>query len=334
MIKERDLQTKKTGESNGAVRIAVGILQLVFLILLGMAVTAGLADYWWVAELFLDMQWHVLLAALVVVPTAFCLRRYWVGLGSLLIIVSCLIQLQPWSNFQRVEPKRETETSIKIVFWNVFVGNHDPRSLLSLAEANNVDMVVLLEYSHRLAVEMEPMRRRFPVSHELPSADAFGMAVFSRLNGEFEVFQLDENTPTICFHTSDSNGTKVDVWATHVFPPINGQGWSSRNQQMKKLAEILRAASPGTSGPATIVGGDLNCVSWATPFKNLVKQSQLKACSHRLIPRPTWPTSLGMLGIQIDHVLHSSHIEIADSILDSDDSASDHAAVIVEAVCR
>ena len=78
-----------------------------------------------------------------------------------------------------------------------------------------------------------------------------------------------------------------------------------------------------------ILLGDMNTTSWSYTFQDLLHESGLHDSRRGFGLQPTWPENMPLMRVPIDHVLHSSGIQISYRCT-GPFSGSDHRPVIVD----
>ena len=148
---------------------------------------------------------------------------------------------------------------------------------------------------HRL----KPLRERYPYHFEVPDEHYVGLALYSRLPLEnARVLQLpgEPSTPAIAA-TLKAPGGDVEIVLVHPMSPINADLIRRRNEQIRALAEYVRAA-----GRPLVIAGDFNLTMWNAGYRPLTDVAELHNARKGHGVGPTWP-SIWRLGVPIDHIL-------------------------------
>lgn len=296
------------------------------IIALGAFLAVSLAgDHFWLAELLLHLRMHFLIAGVLFLIVGVWFRQ-WRSVGlSAAISTSLIMLLWPWLPALESKPKALMTAPQRVLFWNVNFQNSNAQQVLSIAEQQKIDVLVLLEYSPRMQRRAHELKREFPVYREHALNTPFGIAIFSRSEGQFDTFLLDESTPALRFQPTNQ---AIQIWGVHVFPPVNSAGWKQRNQQLEKLQRlVVGELSLGQEG--VLIGGDFNLTPWSGRIQGLCEQLELKDLSRVHMYQPTWPSRLGIFGIPIDQALVSDSMNAQLEVLTSPDSTSDHRPVLV-----
>jgi endonuclease/exonuclease/phosphatase (EEP) superfamily protein YafD len=111
----------------------------------------------------------------------------------------------------------------------------------------------------------------------------------------------------------------------HVLAPTGPGRAALRNRQLGKIAKRLRE---DTSAERILVG-DLNSTPWSPYYSDLVSVAALKNAAHGFGYHATWPATLRLFGIPIDHCLVSGGLRVR-SFRTGRDFGSDHLPLIVD----
>lgn len=219
----------------------------------------------------------------------------------------------------------ESRPSLRVLSQNVNTANDQFAQVLSLVEAEQPDVVLLLEVNARWMVQMRPLDASYPYHISSPRSDNFGIALWSRLELlEPRIEPMTETAvPTIIARINAPAG-ELRFVGTHPLPPVSSRYLALRNEQLGLIAaEAARRDLP------TIVAGDLNITPWSPAFADLLRNGHLHNTSRGHGLQRTWPASNWLMRIPIDHVLVSSAVH-ATSRRVGPDVGSDHRAVIAD----
>ncbi|MCY2974850.1 MAG: endonuclease/exonuclease/phosphatase family protein [Planctomycetota bacterium] len=239
----------------------------------------------------------------------------------------------PW----RLLPLREdrvADRAIKVLSWNVQIGNDNPSYVLDLVKRESPDVLVLIEITPSIAVQVERLKAIYP-NHLIKTHRASsGIAIYSKLpNSEFKtLYPGDLPMPAIELNVKRSNEgdtnlrPDLSIIGVHTFSPQldNGMRIVRRNQQ---LAGIAQWASEKTSD--VIVIGDLNITPWSPPFWRLLTNGRLVDSTWYRGYFPSWPAGLKMWAIQIDHALVSPNVKVLERSVLPDTGLSDHRPISI-----
>jgi len=249
------------------------------------------------------LQYLVGSAILLLALTAWGEARY-----AVVLLLVCVLNANfvlPWY-FGGDVPAEGTD--VKVLLANILSSNADPAPLLELIEAEQPDLVFLLEVSPHWASVLPSLDKSYAHSIVEPRDGNFGIAMYSRLpvTAAAAVDSSPLGFPTIVA-TLDVGGKLLQVVGTHPTIPIGAQNYDARNAQLDAVARLLQK----TAGPRLLVG-DLNTTIWDRHYGALENRTWLRNVRHGFGLLPTWPTYLLPAMIPIDHMLVSEEIGVKD----------------------
>lgn len=216
------------------------------------------------------------------------------------------------------------DSVLRALLMNVKTDHINIAEVASAIRDYDTDLVLLEEVDAHWLRELQPVLIDYPYSVASPSADSFGIALFSKLP------LSDASTPIFGPAKVRSvqasivwNGRTFNFLGTHPYPPVNSMTSHARDEQLHAIAlELVSLPGP------VLLMGDLNTTPWSYHFRRLLSVSGLSDCGRGHGLQPTWPTHNIALRIPIDHCLHSAEITIVDKQIGRD-VGSDHFPVIV-----
>jgi len=197
---------------------------------------------------------------------------------------------------------------IKVILANVLASNDNPAPLLELIEAEQPDLVFLLEVSPSWADKLPALGKSFMHSVIEPRDGNFGIAMYSKLpvSSAATVDSSPLGFPTIVA-ALEIGGQSLQVVGTHPQIPLGMQNYDARNQQLDAVARLLQKSG----GPRLLVG-DLNATIWDRQYGSLENRTWLRNVREGFGLLPTWPTFMPPAMIPIDHMLVSDEISVKD----------------------
>jgi endonuclease/exonuclease/phosphatase (EEP) superfamily protein YafD len=256
-------------------------------------------------QLFTHFRLQYLGASLVLLVALAMLRepRYTIALALVALLNANFVL--PWYFDKRPSA---AGTEIKVILANVLASNDDPVPLLSLIEAEQPDLVFLLEISPRWAAELPVLGESFTHSVVEPRDGKFGIAMYSQLpvTAAASIDSSPLGYPTIVA-TLEVGGQSLQVVGTHPMIPVGVENYDARNSQLDAVARLLQKAG----GPRLLVG-DLNATIWDRQYGSLENRTWLRNVRQGFGLLPTWPTFMPPAMIPIDHMLVSEEIGVKD----------------------
>jgi endonuclease/exonuclease/phosphatase (EEP) superfamily protein YafD len=212
-----------------------------------------------------------------------------------------------WRVWPASAPEVEGPTT-RLLVANVLRGNPDADALLAWIEAEDPDVIALMEVNDRWVEALAPLGADYPFQALAPREDHFGLAIYARRFVVVTDPEVHGLTPTIAVRTEDD----LRLVLTHPIAPISQKAADARDEQLRQLAPLLK-------DPHTVVVGDLNATPWSHAFPAAVGA------------RPgTWPTWLpGPMRIPIDHVLLSPDLALRE-LRTGPNFGSDHLGLVAD----
>lgn len=221
-----------------------------------------------------------------------------------------------WSALDGPEHVEPLGGDLKLLSVNVLTSNQNPQPLLDLIAEERPDLLVLLEVNQMWLDMLRSLHEKFPYRAEQARGDNFGIALWSRIPMEAKTEWIGPvEIPSIRAHFGEVE-VPFTLFAIHPLPPMNKRMVLSRNRQLTAVAEqINRVSHP------VLVAGDANATPWSHALLDFRSQAGLRPARTSLTA--TWPTYFAPMGIQIDHVLATTGIEVV-SCERGPDVGSDH----------
>lgn len=259
---------------------------------------------WWGFELasHFRLQYFIFLMTSSLIYIIAGRSYFGLGVGSFALLN--LSQLVPFY-FKRPKSPSNAKTH-RVLLANILKRNQSYQRVRDLIRNYNPDFFVLIEVSQKWMQELECLRSEYPFVKSAPRTDDYGLALFSRFplkHAEIQYFG-DTDRPTIIAEL-DLAGNAITLVIPHPSPPKSQTEAILRNRQLSEIANHLA----GHNGPKFLIG-DLNITPWSPYFKDLLDQSGLRESRTGFGLQPTWPTTMPLLYIPIDHILVSADIRV------------------------
>ena len=203
--------------------------------------------------------------------------------------------------------------------------NQDYEKVLKEINANEPDVLALIEITLEWAEELEPLHDSYPHRMTIAQPGHFGMAVFSKFPFiDTNIVSFTHKGARSIVAEIELAQRKTQIIVTHPPPPTNWFAFSRRNQVMMAIGNRVR-----NYNGASIVVGDLNTSSFSFAFKRLLKNASLNDTRKGFGLQSTWPTWGCVFNISIDHCLVTDEFITLDRKV-GNHIGSDHLPVIVE----
>lgn len=113
----------------------------------------------------------------------------------------------------------------------------------------------------------------------------------------------DQKRDTLVEVVIELDGDPVNLIAAHPVSPRTPLFAQRRDWVLEWLGRW-----PGHRDNGLVVVGDLNATPWSAPFDAMLERGGLVDSQRTHGLQPSWPTGAGILGLPVDHVLHSSDL--------------------------
>lgn len=262
-------------------------------------------------ELFVHFAAQYLAAGIMLAIVALLMRRYGAVALALGLGLSNLAPLWPYA-FDQPPPIVANGPALRLVAANLNNWSADAAALQEFLQTTEADIVVLTELTSQQDPAYAAVEVKFPHRWRTQGRPhhPFGLLILSRrpLLSATTHRPFGVDYPVVEFrHCADDAGKAcLAVIALHAPRPSEEFG-DRRNRMLGFAAQRARLA--GEAGEQAIVVGDLNITPWSPAF-DVFTALGLRDAGLGQGWQPTWPTSLGVAGIPIDHVLVSPRLEV------------------------
>lgn len=266
-----------------------------------------------------------------------CLVRSWrvaaVALAPLAINAAVLIPLYiPAST----APIDETIPPLKIVSFNVKTSNRRFDAVAEFLLREAPEIILLLEVDDAWTQEMSQRLVGYRQVEGRAQDNNFGLALFTRTGAAPLVLKSTELRdlsggasagPAIFvqFHWHEQ---PLSLLGVHPVPPMSEPGAAARDAELAAAGRW--SLDQQGEGQAAIVMGDFNATPWSHSFRKLEYERNLTNSQRGFGIQPTfksnWPR---LLGIPIDHCLHSKELKVIQRRVDPQGYGSDHRPLVV-----
>ena len=170
-------------------------------------------------------------------------------------------------------------------------------------------MILIAEPDDFWVREIAALEENYPFTVKYPLDNAYGMALYSRLelvNPELK-FLVEEDIPSIHTNVRLPSGDEIRLYCLHPRPPIPPENDRSTERDAEL---ILVGRTIKDSDTPTIVAGDLNDVAWSRTTGLFQRISGL------LDPRigrglySSFHADYPFIRFPLDHVFHTNHFRL------------------------
>lgn len=268
---------------------------------------------------------HGVCLGLLLVPAVLYYRRKLLAICAFTAWSYLLLLVHPWSLYTAAAPSAlpHSATSVKVLVWNILVTNQSYEQIESLVIDHEPDVVILIETPPGLPQNLPTIVNGYPMSRTYLHWGGGGICVFSRVAGtEIELLDFECSQQPAMVATIPSSTGAVKLVGMHPLSPLPVSRAIVRDKQLRAFARWAQAIE----GPVCVCG-DFNTTPWSASFRDLLSVG-LRDSREGVGNCPSWPRSLGPIGIPIDHVLSKGNCSVSDRRVLSESPGSDHAPVV------
>jgi endonuclease/exonuclease/phosphatase (EEP) superfamily protein YafD len=290
------------------------------------AAAAGTA---WIADLAVHFRLQYAALALLVFVLFAAARRPGLAAVALFVaianglIAAPLLVSRPAST--GVIARADDGVPVRLAFVNVFHGKDEFRRVFDFVRAEKPDAVVFAEVDGEWRKQLTALKKDYP--HEFATQGKWGrgLLLLSRVplqNAARLKVSNDAEPPLVA--TLMVQGRPLQLIGVHANWPFGLRSRTSRDQQLMELA----VAAQATPRPLVVLG-DLNVSPFSGHFQKLLQVGRLGSAAAGFGWQPTWPEFMPPAGIQIDHALVSSGVQVREFRRGAE-VGSDHLPVVVD----
>jgi endonuclease/exonuclease/phosphatase (EEP) superfamily protein YafD len=304
--------------------VIVLIVPAVLIAVVSLASFAGRWVWWLDVLANFRAQYVVSLAVLGVVIAASRWRR--TGLALLVVALVNVVFVAPLFVGSPGEPVAGAP-SIRVLNLNLLSNNERYSDVIEYIEALDPDLVVLHEASRPWEVAIDAAGLEYEIIRGRSDQLIFGTLVMVHGDVEAVSYGFAEGQPRAISLEFQPDGwpAPLRVLTTHPLAPTTAERAGLRDSQLE-FAANWAADQEG----AFFVVGDMNASPWSWPLQRLEDSGGLRNSQIGFGLQPTFPaSSIGVLRVPIDHLLHSQDLRVRDRRL-GPALGSDHFSLIVD----
>jgi endonuclease/exonuclease/phosphatase (EEP) superfamily protein YafD len=264
------------------------------------------ANWLWLGEVLVNfqLQFAVIFALF---ATVFLFKKVKIfTLSAFLFIIPPALQA-----FLVLLPTEQIEiegeiSQLKVQLINVWSGNTDYEKVQTYIKTETADILIIVELTPSWAQAMNPLKSNFVEWREDVRTDNFGLGIYSKV----PLINIQTHEWSETGHPSFSmeivqNGKKVNLIATHPYPPKHPNGLILRTEHFENMTQFINEME----GPIILMG-DLNCSPYSPHFKTLLAETDLSDSRKGYGIQATWPALFLSVSYPIDHALMSREFRV------------------------
>ncbi|MFC4081345.1 endonuclease/exonuclease/phosphatase family protein [Amycolatopsis samaneae] len=297
------------------------LLTLVLLALAGVAALrfVGFDGNWYVIAP-LSLTPYVVPVGVLLAVLAMLLRRWWIGVLALMVAGAVAALVVP--RLSAIDQRAAHGRTLRVLASNLYIGSADPREVVNLVRANQVDVLNLVELTPDVLRRLDEAGLftllPYRVLHTDPGVE--GSGIVSRFPLAETHLAGDSSVKQPGARVDLGDGVVVEVVAVHpIAPDIDSRRWE---RELKDLS-----AAEGEHG-IRILAGDFNATLDHAAFRTVLSRGYLDAAEQRGDAlTPTWHTAAPL--VALDHVVVDRRAAVRDFRVFKV-PGSDHRAVYAE----
>ena len=280
-----------------------------------------LGAIWWGFDLasHFRLQYIALLVPVLALLVGVRWRRTALAAGLALVVNLALVG--PLYLPRSVEP--HGSGTIEILSFNVTASNPGRASVLEYLGASGADIIFL----HESSTDWEDALSRSDLPYRMVSArepgSVFGTLALVGDDAVANVIPLGDFGQLSIEVIAELDGTPVKVLGTHPLSPVTSARAAARDEQLR----IIGGWAALQDVPV-IVTGDFNASTWSRGFALVTGAADLLNSQRGFGVQPSWPAGYPLVGIPIDHLVHSRELITVDRYL-GESLGSDHFSLFV-----
>lgn len=296
----------------------------------------------WIFDLCTHFRIHAVFALVCLGIIAPIMRRWRLLAAVVTVLVITLATIATTAGSQSKDANTTATTigkPLRIVHFNVLVGNPRNEDIARYIADSNADLVFLMEVNENCLNALRTHCDGYIIAAAQPRDHPFGFALLSRsqstsgwtLNqttiiqglGAAPGNDLDRAaTPPAIEAVMQREDKTITVLGLHPPPPVNNRWWKINLAQLRAAADWANNQTT-----PTLIIGDLNATPWSIGFRDLVSCANLIDARDGRGLATTWPANWpAFMGFPIDHSLHSRELRTIDRQIHQG-LGSDHRAV-------
>jgi len=285
-----------------------GLFLILAIILLAFSLTSFINSGLYAFELPSHFQLHYLIfgAVFLIILIGVPFNTVVPILIVMLSLTINLVNLWPYIPLSKNIELKNTP-SYSLLQANVFKFNFDAKPLLKMIKDTDPDIILLSEITRKWDRDLEPIVETYPYIYSVPKEGSHGMALYSKIpfnNARIE-YVSDRGIPAFIIDYDD-----FQIISIHTLPPISQSFFDDRNQHFDWIERHVfdLATHP------LIVAGDMNITMFAARYQKMIQRTNLiNAKENRQIGASWFGLNQNLIGIPIDHFLHTIDIHVASS---------------------
>ena len=254
-------------------------------------------------------------------------QKYWLFWPTVLFALLNFIFIAPYYipiPAASAAPSAPPTTQLRLLMANVYYYNREADELVYYIQAQDPDIIVLVEMTNRLKTAIHPLYEQYPYQIDAPGQENIILSRVPLQEGWYD-YSGHQRRPDVVGRFV-WEGQSFTIVGTHPSTPLSHWQMSHRNAHLEHLASLSRTTSPTEP---VIVTGDFNTSPFSVHFQTLLREGGLRDGRYGFGLHNSWPRQIPFLRIPIDHFLHSSGIKVS-QFASGPFGGSDHRPIVVD----
>jgi endonuclease/exonuclease/phosphatase (EEP) superfamily protein YafD len=279
--------------------------------------------WFWPGEVLVNFRVHFAGLLFLALAVALALRQWRI---AVIAVVGLVLNVWPmYGAFFGVGPSKPSDArAVRVVSFNVHIGNGDLPGIAAYLDSLDADVVVLAESSPVSRVEeLAALLPELPHRYLAERDGIRGVAILSRWPLIAPRPAIDGALPFAARADVDLGDRTFRLYGAHLSWPVLPATARRRNAQLAALGRNLAACRH-----ACAAVGDFNVTPWSSRFRDVVKPTAVHDCAAGRGLLTTWPSGLpAFMRIRIDQCLIAGAISV-NEVRVGGSVGSDHFATI------
>lgn len=256
------------------------------LVVTGAVLVGFLAEWWWFADLVVQLRAQYAVAAAVLIGASLAMRSRAALLISLAGFLANAAALLPFAlPVSNPAPRASAHQTWTFLSVNLLQGNREPARVVEYVRASGADIVVFQEVTQRWMVELAALHDAYPYQLSLPQKDSSGEAVFSRVAPvKWDVVRVTDRSISRSIFQRD--GQRIAIAGVHPDKPDKEWKTVKRREYLEAVAAWVTERT--LAHDPVVVLGDFNGTPWSASVRRFASQTAMRNANQGVVFGATW----------------------------------------------
>lgn len=269
-------------------------------VLVGLTVAGWFGRFWWVFDLASNFRVQYAVLLLPVTMGLFLGHRWGLAVPAAVAFIANLIVILPLYVSKPSPPAGGDR--LLVMSFNMNFNNEDLGVVLESIRASDVDVVFLHEGTRAVELAVREAGLRYDMLSGRDEDERFGtIALFPE---EASARVVDLQIPGVAV-TVPLGDRHLEVMGMHPLSPVTRERSAGRDAQLEAAADW----SARQSLPVAVTG-DFNASTWSHGFSRISRLLENSQIGFGV--QASWPAGFRVVGIPIDHLVHTGELTVVD----------------------